>query len=116
MTKLRVHSFAISLDGYGAGPDQDLANPLGVGGIALHRWVFDTRTFQQMSGHDGGATGIDDDFAARVSPMSELGFWVGTCLGPSVDLGPTTLGRGGGAPTHLTTLPSSSSPTILAHR
>jgi hypothetical protein len=62
MTKLRVHSFSISVDGYGAGPNQDFANPLGVGGIALHQWFFATRTFQMMSGRDGGATGIDDDF------------------------------------------------------
>jgi dihydrofolate reductase len=74
MTKLRVHSFSISLDGYGAGPNQDLANPLGVGGIALHQWVFATRTFQKMFGHDGGATGIDDDFAAR--GFANIGAWI----------------------------------------
>jgi dihydrofolate reductase len=74
MTNLRVHSFAISLDGYGAGPDQDLANPLGVGGLALHQWVFATRTFQQMLGRDGGATGIDDDFAAR--GFANIGAWI----------------------------------------
>jgi dihydrofolate reductase len=65
MTKLRVHNFAISLDGYGAGPNQELDNPLGVGGEALHDWFVATRTFQQMSGKEGGTTGIDDDFAAR---------------------------------------------------
>ena len=48
MTKLRVHIFSISLDGYGAGPQQDLNNPLGVGGLALHEWLFPTRTFQQI--------------------------------------------------------------------
>jgi dihydrofolate reductase len=74
MTKLRVHSFSISLDGYGAGPNQDLANPLGVGGIALHQWVFATRTFQKMFGRDGGATGIDDDFAAR--GFANIGAWI----------------------------------------
>ena len=47
MTRLRVASYGISLDGYGAGPDQSLANPLGVGGMALHDWVFATRTFQR---------------------------------------------------------------------
>ena len=47
MPKLRVHGFAISLDGYGAGPDQGLDNPLGAGGEALHEWMFPTRTFQQ---------------------------------------------------------------------
>jgi dihydrofolate reductase len=74
MTKLRVASFSISLDGYGAGPNQDLANPLGVGGTALHEWAFATRTFQQMLGGEGGAMGIDDDFAAR--SFANLGAWI----------------------------------------
>src|SRR5262249_589862 len=47
MSKLRVQSFAISIDGYGAGPNQDLDNPLGVGGMALHKWAHATRTFQK---------------------------------------------------------------------
>jgi dihydrofolate reductase len=74
MPKLRVHCFTISLDGYGAGPSQDLDNPLGVGGIALHEWAFATRTFRHMHGKDGGATGIDDDFAAR--GFSNIGAWI----------------------------------------
>ncbi|HEV3112629.1 MAG TPA: dihydrofolate reductase family protein [Candidatus Binataceae bacterium] len=74
MTKLRVESFSISLDGYGAGPNQNLANPLGAGGTALHEWAFATRTFQQMLGGDGGATGIDDDFAAR--GFANIGAWI----------------------------------------
>jgi dihydrofolate reductase len=74
MSKLRVQSFSISLDGYGAGPNQDLANPLGVGGTALHEWAFATRTFQRMLGADGGATGIDDDFAAR--GFANIGAWI----------------------------------------
>ena len=65
MSRLRVHNFSISLDGCGAGLHQDLDNPLGVGGLALHEWVFGTRTFRQMLSQDGGATGIDDDFVAR---------------------------------------------------
>ena len=65
MSKLRVHGFSISLDGFGAGPAQDLDNPLGVGGPTLHQWVFGTRTFHQMQGRPGGSTGVDDDFAAR---------------------------------------------------
>jgi hypothetical protein len=48
MSKLRVNSFSISLDGYGAAPSQSLDNPLGVGGLALHEWLFPTRTFAQM--------------------------------------------------------------------
>jgi dihydrofolate reductase len=65
MPKLRVHAFSISLDGYGAGPDQDRANPLGVGGEELHKWFVATRTFRQVFGREGGTTGVDDDFAAR---------------------------------------------------
>ena len=74
MSKLRVHCFALSLDGYGAGPEQSLENPLGVGGVALHEWVFATRTFQQMFGADGGTTGVDDDFAAR--GVARVGAWI----------------------------------------
>jgi dihydrofolate reductase len=65
MPKLRVHNFALSLDGYAAGPDQDLDNPLGVGGLRLHEWFYPTRTFQRMVGTDGGEEGLDNDFAAR---------------------------------------------------
>jgi dihydrofolate reductase len=65
MAKLRVHAFAISLDGYGAGPNQSLENPLGVGGEALHEWFFPTRTFRQMLGKDDGVTDVHDGFAAR---------------------------------------------------
>lgn len=65
MSELRVHAFGISIDGYGAGPGQNLENPLGAGGMALHDWAFPTRTFQRMGGKEGGTTGIDDDFVAR---------------------------------------------------
>jgi len=65
MTKLRVHCFTLSLDGYGAGPDQDLNNPLGAGGTGLHQWFFPTRVFQKMIGGEDGTTGIDNDFAER---------------------------------------------------
>jgi dihydrofolate reductase len=74
MSKLRIHSFAISLDGYGAGPSQDADNPLGVGGLALHEWVTRTRTFQQMFGDGQGETGIDDDFLAR--GFENIGAWI----------------------------------------
>ncbi len=67
--------FTISLDGYGAGPQQDLQNPLGIGGTELHQWLFPTRTLQQtLFGKDGGATGVDDDFAARGS--QNVGAWI----------------------------------------
>src|SRR4051812_10532910 len=77
MPKFRVASFSISLDGFGAGPDQSLENPLGVGGKALHGWAFTTRTFRQMFGMDGGGTGTDDDFAAR--GFRNVGAWVLGC-------------------------------------
>jgi len=64
MPKLRVHNFSVSLDGYGAGPDQSRENPLGAGGEELHNWMFETRTWHQMSGEEGGDEGVDDRFAA----------------------------------------------------
>ena len=65
MPKLRVHNFAISLDGYGAGPGQNVDNPLGVGGPLLHEWVFATRAGRDMQGMEGGDEGLDDQFIAR---------------------------------------------------
>ena len=74
MPKLRVHSFSISLDGYGAGPGQSPDTPLGEGGEALHEWFVPTRTFQQVHGKEGGTTGADDEFAARV--RANIGAWI----------------------------------------
>ncbi len=75
MSKLRVESFTISLDGFGAGPDQDLDNPLGVGGHTLHGWAMSTPTFQKhVFGNDGGQPGIDEDFAAR--GFRNVGAWI----------------------------------------
>lgn len=75
MSRLRVESFTISVDGFGAGPNQDLKNPLGAGGAALHAWALATRTFQKhLFGSDGGETGIDDDFAAR--GFENIGAWI----------------------------------------
>ena len=75
MPKLRVESFTVSLDGYGAGPNQSVENPLGVGGASLHAWAFATRTFhKQVLGGDGGTTGGDDDFAAR--GFRNVGAWI----------------------------------------
>jgi dihydrofolate reductase len=77
MAKLRVHCFSATLDGYNAGPNQDLANPVGVGGLAVFAWQFATRTHQQMAGHQGtenGATGVDDDFVAR--GFEGVGAWI----------------------------------------
>ena len=74
MARLRVHNFSVSLDGYGAGANQSLADPLGVGGEALHKWFVATRTFQQVFGREGGTTGVDDDFAAR--GLKNIGAWI----------------------------------------
>ena len=63
MSKLRVASFSISIDGFGAGPGQSLEKPLGVGGMALHEWVFPTATIQRMFGNEIGTMGVDNDFA-----------------------------------------------------
>jgi dihydrofolate reductase len=74
-SKLVVRSFTVSIDGYGAGPNQDASNPLGVGGLALHEWAFRTRTFQRvLFGKDGGDTGPDEDFAAR--GFENIGAWI----------------------------------------
>jgi len=75
MAKVRVDAFSISIDGFGAGPRQSLEHPLGAGGPALHDWAWTTRTFQQrIHGRDGGATGADDDFAAR--SFENVGAWI----------------------------------------
>lgn len=75
MSKLRVHCFSLSLDGYGAGPGQDMNNPLGVGGGGLHTWYIPTQTCQQMLFRkDGGTTGVDNDFAVR--GIDNLGAWI----------------------------------------
>ena len=74
MAKLRVHSFAISVDGFGAGPGQDLQNPLGIRGPELMDWVFRTRYWRRMHGEDGGETGVDDDVAAQ--GFVNVGAWI----------------------------------------
>ena len=75
MTRVRVESFTISLDGYGAGPKQDIDYPLGVGGTELHQWALPTRTFQRaLFDADGGTTGVDEDFAAR--GFKNVGAWI----------------------------------------
>jgi dihydrofolate reductase len=74
MSKLRVASFSMSIDGFSAGPNQSLENPMGVGGAALHEWAFPTATFQRMFGHEGGTTGIDNDFAVR--GFDNIGAWI----------------------------------------
>jgi len=74
MTRVIANSFSVSADGFGAGPDQSLEHPLGVGGMALHDWAFKTRTFQSMHGEGGGEDGIDDRYAAR--GVRNIGAWI----------------------------------------
>jgi dihydrofolate reductase len=75
MSKLVVRAFSVSLDGYSAGANQSLSNPMGEHGMKLHEWVFPTKTFQNMHGRDGaGTTGQDDDFAAR--GFENIGAWI----------------------------------------
>jgi len=74
VSRLRVHSFSISLDGYGAGPNQDLQNPLGVGGPELFDWFVHTRTWQRMHGKEDGETGTDDAVAAQ--GFDGIGAWI----------------------------------------
>jgi len=82
VSRLRVNAFSISIDGFGAGPDQALADPMGVGGMALHEWVFGTKTFQRMHagfagpliGDPVGREDVDDTFAAR--GFENVGAWI----------------------------------------
>jgi dihydrofolate reductase len=89
MSKLRVQSFAISIDGYGAGPNQDLDNPLGVRGPELMEWFFNTRVWRNMHQLDGGETGIDNEMAEQ--GFAGIGAWIlgrnmfGPIRGPWMD-------------------------------
>jgi dihydrofolate reductase len=74
MSRLRVHAIGVSIDGFAAGPRQDLEHPLGVGGEAVFQWFFGTRTFQKIHGTQDGTTGVDDDFAAR--GFAGIGAWI----------------------------------------
>jgi len=74
MSKLRVQSFAVSIDGYGAGPNQDLQNPLGVGGPEIMEWVFHSRFWRRMHGQDGGETGVDNRMAEK--GFDGIGAWI----------------------------------------
>lgn len=89
MSIVRVNSFAVSLDGYAAGPHQSSDAPLGIRGPELFEWFFSTRTWKQMHGYEGGSTGVDNDWAQRA--MENVGAWVlgrnmfGPVRGPWLD-------------------------------
>jgi dihydrofolate reductase len=74
VARLRVLSFAISIDGFGAGPDQDLQNPLGVRGPELMEWFFNTRVWNQAHGQQGGETGVDNAVAEQA--FAGIGAWI----------------------------------------
>lgn len=74
MARVKVAAFSLSIDGFGAGPRQDLNNPLGLGGMALHGWFLQTEIFKSTHGESGGATGIDNDFGAR--SFEDVGAWI----------------------------------------
>src|ERR1043165_2202413 len=74
MSRVRVLSFAVSIDGFGAGPSQSLEHPLGVNGPDLMEWFFQTRAWRQMHGEPGGETGTDNEMAERA--MKGIGAWI----------------------------------------
>jgi len=74
VSKLRVQSFAVSVDGYGAGPNQNLQNPLGVGGPELMEWFLHTRVWRRMHGHDDGEAGVDNEIAEQ--GFDGIGAWI----------------------------------------
>ncbi|MBV8832902.1 MAG: dihydrofolate reductase [Acidobacteriaceae bacterium] len=74
MSVVKASAFSVSLDGFGAGPNQDVQNPLGVRGLELHEWFFSTAVFKKMHGLVGGRQGIDNDFAVR--SFDNVGAWI----------------------------------------
>ena len=73
-SRVRVQSFALSLDGFGAGPNQDLEHPLGIHGPELMEWFFHTRVWRQMHGYDDGETGVDNGIAEEA--FAGIGAWI----------------------------------------
>lgn len=124
MSRLRVNAFGLSLDGYGAGPDQALEHPMGVGAMALHQWVLGTPTFQKLAGDFAGSligdraarAGVDDDFAAR--GFENLGAWImgRNMFAPSRGAWTDDGWQGWWGDTRPTTCLSSCSRTMLARR
>jgi len=74
MSKVRVAAFSVSLDGFGAGPHQDLKNPLGVCGLELHTWIVHTEMFKKMQGQSGGKRGVDNDLVSQ--SFDNVGAWI----------------------------------------
>jgi dihydrofolate reductase len=74
MGKVRVAAIGVSMDGFAAGPDQSLENPLGVRGPELFSWFFPTKAFNEMHGKGDGTTGVDNQFAER--SFQNMGAWI----------------------------------------
>ncbi|RAV97706.1 dihydrofolate reductase family protein [Pseudochryseolinea flava] len=74
MSKVKVAAYSVSLDGFGAGVDQSLENPLGKGGEQLHEWIFPTKTFQKMMSNEEGTEGSDNEFAEK--SFDNIGAWI----------------------------------------
>jgi dihydrofolate reductase len=74
VSKLKVLAFSVSIDGYGAGPDQSLENPMGIGGMSLHEWFFHTGTFKEFAGGEDGDADIDDEIARQ--SFVNIGAWI----------------------------------------
>ena len=111
MSRVRVHNFSVSLDGFGTGEGQSREAPFGHAGTRLHEWFFPTRTFREMQGEPGGSTGIDDAFASNWGPGIGAEIMGRTSSGPSEAHGPTKSGKAGGATTRPSIPPCSFSPT-----
>ena len=97
MVRVRVAGFALSVDGFGAGPDQSVDQPLGLRGAELMGWFFPTKTFRGMIGLEGGCNGIDESFAAR--GMEGFGAFIlgRNMFGPIRDDWPDENWKAGGA-------------------
>ena len=112
MSRVRVAAFSVSVDGFGAGPRQDLNNPLGVRGLELHKWFFPTEVFQKMQGQNSGTRGLDNDVAQQ--SFENVGAWIlgRNMFGPVRGPGKTNRGKDGGARIPHTTRPCLCSLTI----
>ena len=97
MSKVKVIAFSVSLDGFGAGPNQNLDNPLGTRGHELHTWMHPTKTFHKIIGKDGGTEGIDNDLAEN--SFEDIGAWIigEICLDLFAGNGKMKIGKAGGA-------------------
>jgi hypothetical protein len=100
MSRVKVAAFSVSLDGYGAGPDQSREEPLGKRGEELHEWIFPTKMFKKIYGKGEGTQGTDNDFAEKSFETLARGSWGAICSGLFAGRGQMMIGKVGGAKTH----------------